>query len=138
MLVEYFVQRYATRAGKSFRLIEKKTLDLFRNYEWPGNIRELQNVVERSVILNSGEVFAVDESWLSRQPAKARLRVASRAPLQKNEPRSEREIIEAALAECRGRISGESGAAAKLGVPASTLEHRIKALGINKTQFKFR
>ena len=137
MLVEYFVQRYGRRAGKNFRSIERKTLDLFQNYDWPGNIRELQNVVERSVILNSGEVFAVDESWLSRQPLQAQPRVASPAPLQ-SEPRSEREMIEAALAECRGRISGRSGAAAKLGVPPSTLEHRIQALGINKTQFKFR
>ena len=137
MLVEYFVQRYATRAGKNFRSIERKTLDLFQAYDWPGNIRELQNVVERSVILNSSEIFSVDESWLSKQPTQARPRVASRAPLQKSEPRSEREIIEAALAECRGRISGRSGAAAKLGVPPSTLEHRIQALGINKTQFKF-
>jgi PAS domain S-box-containing protein len=137
MLVEYFVQRYGTRAGKNFRSIERKTLDLFQAYDWPGNIRELQNVVERSVILNSGEVFAVDESWLSRQPLQAQPRVASPAPLQ-SELRSEREMIEAALAECRGRISGRSGAAAKLGVPPSTLEHRIQALGINKTQFKFR
>jgi PAS domain S-box-containing protein len=138
MLVQYFVQRYARRAGKNFRSIDKKTLGLLQNYDWPGNIRELQNVVERSVILNSGEVFAVDESWLSRQPVQARPRVASGAPLQKSEPRSEREIVEAALAECRGRVSGESGAAAKLGVPPTTLEHRIKALRINKTQFKFR
>jgi PAS domain S-box-containing protein len=138
MLVEYFVQRYATRAGKNFRSIEKKTLELLQAYHWPGNIRELQNVVERSVILNSGKVFAVDESWLSRQPVQGPPRVASRAPLQKSYPRSEREIIEAALAECRGRISGQSGAAAKLGVPPSTLEHRIQALGINKTEFKFR
>ena len=137
MLVEYFVQRYATRAGKNFRSIEKKTLELLQAYDWPGNIRELQNVVERSVILNSGEVFAVDESWLSRQPVQARPRVASPVPLH-SEPRSEREVIEAALAECRGRISGRSGAAAKLGVPPSTLENRIKALRINKTQFKFR
>ncbi|MGC2718981.1 MAG: sigma 54-interacting transcriptional regulator, partial [Candidatus Acidiferrales bacterium] len=80
MLVEYFVQRYATRAGKNFRTIEKKTLDLLQAYDWPGNIRELQNVVERSVILNSREVFSVDESWLSRQPVQTRPRVASRAP----------------------------------------------------------
>ena len=138
MLVEYFVQRYARRAGKNFRSIDKKTLGLLYNYDWPGNIRELQNVVERSVILSSGEVFAVDESWLSRQPVQARPRVASRAPLQKSEPRSELEIIEAALAECRGRIAGRSGAAAKLGVPPSTLDHRIKALRIDKAQFKFR
>jgi PAS domain S-box-containing protein len=137
MLVQYFVQRYARRAGKNFRSIDKKTLGLLQNYDWPGNIRELQNVVERSVILSSGEVFAIDEPWLSRQPVQGRPRVASTAPVQ-NEARSEREIIEAALAECRGRVSGESGAAAKLGVPPNTLEHRIKALRINKTQFKFR
>ena len=137
MLVEYFVQRYARRAGKNFRSIDKKTLGLLHNYDWPGNIRELQNVIERSVILNSGEVFAVDESWLSRQPPQARPRVALRAPLH-SEPRSEQEIIEAALAECRGRVAGRSGAAAKLGVPPSTLEHRIQALRIDKTQFKFR
>ena len=137
MLVEYFVQRYARRAGKNFRSIDKKTLGLLQNYDWPGNIRELQNVIERSVILNSGEVFAVDEPWLSRQQLQARPRVASPAPLH-SEPRSEQEIIEAALAECRGRVAGRSGAAAKLGVPPSTLEHRIQALRIDKTQFKFR
>lgn len=137
MLVEYFVQRYARRAGKSFSSIDKKTLDLLQNYDWPGNIRELQNVIERSVILNSGEAFAVDESWLPKQPARHRPQVASPAPPE-GEPRSEREFIEAALAACRGRVAGRSGAAARLGVPPSTLDHRIKALGIDKTQFKFR
>jgi len=137
MLVEYFVRRYAARAGKNFRSIERKTLDLLQAYDWPGNIRELQNVVERSVILNSGEVFAVDESWLSRQPPQRRPQVASPASLQR-EPRNEREIIEAALAECRGRVGGPTGAAAKLGVPPSTLDNRIKVLRIDKTQFKFR
>jgi transcriptional regulator with GAF, ATPase, and Fis domain len=137
MLVEYFVQRYATRAGKKFRSIDRKTLDLLQAYDWPGNIRELQNVIERSVVLSSGETFAVDESWLSKQRVRRRPRVASPPPLQ-GEPMGEREIIEAALAECRGRVAGRSGAAAKLGVPPSTLDHRIKALRINKAQFKFR
>lgn len=137
MLVEYFVQRYARRAGKNFRSIDKKTLGLLQNYDWPGNIRELQNVVERSVILNSGEVFAVDESWMSRRPVQGRSRIDSPAPLH-SEPRTERQIIEAALVECRGRVAGGAGAAAKLGVPPSTLDHRIKALRIDKTQFKFR
>jgi transcriptional regulator with GAF, ATPase, and Fis domain len=137
MLVEYFVRRYASRAGKHFKSIEKKTLDLLQSYDWPGNIRELQNVIERSVILSSGEVFAVDESWLSKQPARRRPRVASAVPSH-SETRSEREIIEAALAASRGRISGQLGAAARLGVPPSTLAHRIQALRINKTQFKFR
>jgi transcriptional regulator with GAF, ATPase, and Fis domain len=139
LLVEYFVKRYGTRAGKNFSSIDKKTLDLLQSYDWPGNIRELQNVIERSVILNSGDVFAVDESWLSKQPARRRPQVASPAPApSRGEPHSEREMIEAALAASRGRISGESGAAARLGVPPSTLDHRIKALRINKTQFKFR
>ncbi len=137
MLVEYFVQRYGRRAGKRFRSIGKKTLDLLQNYDWPGNIRELQNVIERSVILNSGEVFEVDESWLSKQPARPRPPVSSPA-LPERERRSEREFIESALAASRGRVAGRSGAAAKLGVPPSTLDHRIKALGIDKTQFKFR
>ncbi len=134
MLVEYFVQRYAARAGKNIRSIDKKTLELLQAYDWPGNIRELQNVIERSVILSFGEVFAVDESWLPKQSARPRPVVAAPA----DAPRGERAAIEAALAACRGRVSGPSGAAAKLGVPASTLEHRIKALHIRKAQFKFR
>ncbi len=129
MLVEYFVQRYANRAGKNIQSIDKTTLDLLQSYEWPGNIRELQNVIERSVILSSGEVFSVDESWISKE----RSGLASKGEL---EPRSEREIIEAALAESRGRVSGPSGAAAKLGIPSSTLDRRINALKIQKKQFQ--
>ena len=136
MLVEYFVHRYATRAGKNIRSIDKKTLDLLQAYDWPGNIRELQNVIERSVILSSSEVFAVDESWLPKQSLQARP-LPTLAPAQ-GALGSERETIEAALADCRGRVGGSSGAAAKLGVPPSTLDHRIKALNINKAQFKFR
>ena len=139
MLVEYFAQRYATRAGKTFRSIEKKTLDLLQSYEWPGNIRELQNIIERSVILSSGEVLSIDEMWLSNETMQPASRVEASMPLNHDaEPRSEREIIEAALARTRGRVSGPSGAAAKLGIPPSTLETRIKALKINKGQFKFR
>jgi PAS domain S-box-containing protein len=137
MLVEYFVQRYGRRAGKNFRSIDKRTLDLLQKYDWPGNIRELQNVIERSVILNAGEVFTVEDSWLAKQSVGRRPQGTSSAPLQGNR-RSEREIIEAALAESRGRVAGPSGAAFRLGVPPSTLDHRIKALGIDKTQFKFR
>ncbi len=137
MLVEYFVQRYAARAGKRFNSIDKKTLELLQRYDWPGNIRELQNVIERSVIVSSGEVFAVDQAWLSTQPVQRGPRVAAPAR-PSGEARTEREIIEAALADCRGRVAGSAGAAAKLGVPPTTLDHRIKALGISKTQFKFR
>jgi formate hydrogenlyase transcriptional activator len=139
MLVDYFVQRYAARVGKHVRSIDKKTADLLRSYDWPGNIRELQNVIERSVILSSSEVFSVDQLWLSKETSPPASRVkASPFFTSEGEPRSEREIIEAALAETRGRVSGPSGAAAKLGIRASTLEARIKALKINKLQFKFR
>jgi PAS domain S-box-containing protein len=139
MLVEYFVQRYANRAGRIIRSIEKKTLDLLQSYDWPGNIRELQNVIERSIILSSADVFSVDELWLSKRtsPRAVRVHASPALPALNVEPRSEREIIEAALAETRGRVSGSSGAAAKLRIPASTLETRIKALKINKQQFKF-
>jgi transcriptional regulator with GAF, ATPase, and Fis domain len=138
MLVEYFAQRYATRAGKHIRLIDKKTLELLQSYAWPGNIRELQNVIERSVILSSGEVLSVDEMWLPKETAVPASRVEAQPAVRGEvEPRSEREIIEAALAETRGRVSGSSGAAARLGVPPSTLDHRIKALKIDKRRFKF-
>jgi DNA-binding NtrC family response regulator len=109
-------------------------LDLLQSYDWPGNIRELQNVIERSIILSSADVFSVDESWLSKRRSPR----PETPPASTSEPRSEREIIEAALAETRGRVSGPSGAAAKLRIPPSTLETRIKALKINKQQFKFR
>jgi transcriptional regulator with GAF, ATPase, and Fis domain len=143
MLVEYFVQRYANRAGRNILSIDQKTLDLLQSYEWPGNIRELQNVIERSVILSSGDAFSVDELWLSKEETSRPASTSPQASRVKTslalngEPRSEREIIEAALAETRGRVSGPSGAAAKLGIPSSTLETRIKALKINKQQFKF-
>jgi formate hydrogenlyase transcriptional activator len=135
MLVEYFVQRYANRAGRNIRSIDQKTLDLLQSYDWPGNIRELQNVIERSIILSSTDVFSVDELWLSKGTPQASR--AETSPALSVEPRSEREIIEAALAETRGRVSGPSGAAAKLRIPPSTLETRIKVLKINKLQFKF-
>jgi len=136
MLVEYFVQRYANRSGRTIRSIDKKTLDLLQSYDWPGNIRELQNVIERSIILSSDDVFSVDELWLSKKTSQRAVRVEA-LPALRVEPRSEREIIEATLAETRGRVSGPSGAAAKLRIPPSTLETRIKALKINKQQFKF-
>src|SRR5215470_17182506 len=137
MLVEYFVKRYASRAGKNIRSIDKKTLDLLQSYDWPGNIRELQNVIERSVILSSSDVFSVDELWLPKESSQPPSRVEVPPPF-KGEPRSEREIIEAALAQSRGRVSGPSGAAVKLRIPPSTLESKIKALKIRKSQFKFR
>lgn len=134
-LVEYFLHRYAARVGKKFQSIDKRTLNLLQRYDWPGNIRELQNVIERSVILSAGDVFSVDELWLSRESSPPVTRLQSSASTA-HEPRGEREIIEAALAESRGRVAGPSGAAAKLRIPASTLESRIKALKIRKSQFK--
>jgi formate hydrogenlyase transcriptional activator len=136
MLVEYFVQRYANRAGRNIRLSDRKTLDLLQSYDWPGNIRELQNVIERSIILSSTDVFSVDELWLSKGTPRAPR--AETSPALSVQPRSEREMIEAALTETRGRVSGPNGAAAKLRIPPSTLETRIKVLKINKHHFKFR
>jgi transcriptional regulator with PAS, ATPase and Fis domain len=133
MLLEYFTKRYASRAGKNIKNVDKRTLDLFQSYDWPGNVRELQNVIERSVILCDGEVFSVDESWLSREPLQPN--PPPRPPAGKLIDR-QKEMIEAALAESKGRVSGPSGAAAKLGIPSSTLESKIKALKIKKNRFK--
>ena len=133
MLVEYFIDRFARQAGKRITCIDKKAMELVQAYSWPGNIRELQNVVERSVVLCDTETFSVDESWLSR--ASSSLQPAS-ATLSKKPSVQEKGIIEAALAETRGRVSGPAGAAAKLGIPSTTLESKIKSLKINKHQFR--
>jgi formate hydrogenlyase transcriptional activator len=140
LLVEYFVERYARKAGKRFRHIKKKTLALFQAYDWPGNIRELQNVVERAVILCDEETFAVDETWLkprSDQPfGQARLRTGILAEAEKEFSGLEKKVIETALAECQGRVAGPRGAAAKLGIPPQTLDSKIASLGIDKRRFK--
>jgi transcriptional regulator with GAF, ATPase, and Fis domain len=133
LLAKYFIERYASKAGKKIKSIERKTLVWLQAYDWPGNIRELQNVVERAVILCDGEIFSIDESWLqpeTRGTSKPPIALAATLVNQ------EREIIEAALEESRGRISGPSGAAGKLGMPRTTLESKIKSLRINKHQFK--
>ena len=137
VLLEYFIERYTKKAGKRVRTISKKTLELFQAYDWPGNIRELQNVVERAVVLCDGEMFSVDETWLKRKPPQdpRPLSMPDRA-LGRLDADQERRIIEAALAETGGRIAGTSGAAAKLGVPRQTLDSKIRTLGINKNRFK--
>jgi formate hydrogenlyase transcriptional activator len=134
ILVKYLVNRYAERAGKSIRHINKRTLDLFQAYDWPGNVRELQNVIERAVILCDGETFSVDETWLT--PVVAPRSVATGSPLVANLVEHEREAIEHALREAEGVIGGPAGAAAKLGIPRQTLESKIKKLGIKRYRFK--
>jgi len=135
LLVEYFIDRYARKAGKNIRAVDKKTLQLLQAYPWPGNIRELQNVIERSVIVCETETFTVDESWLSQQP---RDRRSGKLYLPQKLAAKEKEIIEAALRESQGRVFGPSGAAAKLGIARSTLESKIQSLNINKKRFKSR
>jgi formate hydrogenlyase transcriptional activator len=139
LLVEYFVERYAKKAGKRISHIKKKTLDLFQAYDWPGNIRELQNVIERAVILCDGETFSIDETWLQRKPSG---RTPSHAGILAEDKKEfadrERNAIEAALAECHGRVSGSDGAAARLGIPPQTLDSKIASLGIDKRRFKMR
>jgi formate hydrogenlyase transcriptional activator len=133
LLVEYFVDRFGKRAGKKFKTIHKKFLKAFQAYGWPGNVRELQNVIERAVILSEDDALVVDETWLKWEPAQNPVRPRT---LDGVLARQEKEMIEAALAESHGRISGPAGAAAKLGLPARTLESKIRRLKINKYRFK--
>jgi PAS domain S-box-containing protein len=134
-MLEYFVQRYGRKLGKAFSKIDKRTVELFRSYDWPGNVRELQNIVERSVIVSPNEVFCVDEAWLRTAAAKARSGQCVPEPTNGDWGR-ERQIIETALAESAGRVYGTNGAAAKLRIPPSTLDSKIKKLQIRKSRFK--
>jgi predicted ATPase len=134
VLVEYFIDRFARKAGKSIRGINKKSLERLQSYPWPGNIRELQNVIERSVIVCETENFSVDESWLSRQPRATGSK--SQFELSQKLASQEKDMIEAALRESGGRVSGPFGAAAKLGIPGSTLYSKIGSLRIDKKRFK--
>jgi formate hydrogenlyase transcriptional activator len=142
MLVEYLVERCARRTGKEFRHITKQTLAAFKAYDWPGNIRELQNVVERAVILCDDDTFSVDESWLQRKsehsPGDAVARPGILAEDKRRFASQEKKSIEAALASCKGQVSGARGAAAKLGIPPQTLDSKIASLGIDKRRFKVR
>jgi len=133
LLVEYFIHRYAQRAGKRIRSVTKETSKLLQSYDWPGNIRELQNIIERAVIVCDSDTLSIDARWLSGRPlgtpSVASLSTATLATHKKD-------AIEAALEESKGRVSGPFGAAARLGMPASTLESMIKALKIDKRRFK--
>ncbi|MGD1092923.1 MAG: sigma 54-interacting transcriptional regulator [Bryobacteraceae bacterium] len=132
-LIEYFIQRYSRKAGKKIATIEKRTLQLLESYAWPGNIRELQNVIERSVIVCETDFFSVDPSWLSVESSSPQ---PGGGPIARKSATQEKEAIEAALAATGGRVSGPSGAAARLGMPASTLESKIRSLRINKFLYK--
>jgi transcriptional regulator with GAF, ATPase, and Fis domain len=134
LLVEYFIDRYARKAGKHFKSVEKRTLQVLQSYPWPGNIRELQNVIERSLIVCETPSFSVDESWLSHQSPERK--AESQLYLSEKVAAQEKEIIEAALRESQGRVFGPSGAAVKLGMPRSTLESKIRSLKIDKNRFK--
>jgi PAS domain S-box-containing protein len=134
LLVEYFIDRYARKSGKNIRTVDKNTLQLLQSYPWPGNIRELQNVIERSVIVCETENFSIDERWLSRQPRDRRS--GGKLYLSRKLADQEKEIIEEALRESQGRVFGPMGAAAKLGIARSTLESKIQSLHIDKKRFK--
>ena len=133
MLVEYFTHRFAKRDGKIINRISKKTLSLLQSYDWPGNIRELQNVVERAVIVSDSDVLRIDERWLSGPRSTPGVSTSPRLHLVATQ---EKEAIEAALTESKGRVAGPFGAAARLDIPPSTLESKIKALSIDKRRFK--
>jgi PAS domain S-box-containing protein len=131
LLVRYFIDRYARKAGKSIRRVSRRALGHLQSYPWPGNIRELQNVIERSVIVCDTDEFTVDESWLSTKPA-----IDSRLKLSSSIATHEKAIVEDALRATGGRVFGPSGAAARLGIPRSTLESKIRVLKINKSRFR--
>jgi len=132
MLVQYFISRYAGRAGKTFRRVSKRTLDCLQSYPWPGNVRELQNVIERSVIISDTDEFTVDESWLSPR----RRQLGAGVGLSGSLAEHEKAIVEDALRATGGRVYGPRGAAARLGIPRSTLESKIRALKIDKSRFR--
>ncbi len=125
-LVEYL--------GKNIRGIDKKSLDLLQSYLWPGNIRELQNVIERSVIMCETENFSLDETWLPRQGGASESK--GQSDFSQKLVAQEKEMIESALRESEGRVFGPSGAAAKLGMPRSTAESKIRSLKIDKNRFR--
>jgi len=133
LLVEYFIHRYAKRAGKRIRGISKDMSNLLQSYDWPGNIRELQNVIERAVIVCDSDTLSIDPRWLSGRPLTTSPVVSLATSTLATD---EKDAIEAALKESKGRVSGPYGAATRLGVPASTLESKIKALKIDKRRFK--
>jgi formate hydrogenlyase transcriptional activator len=133
LLVQYLVERYAQKAGKRFRRVSKETLDLFEGYPWPGNVRELQNVIERAVILCEGDIFSVEANWLGTESPRV---VPRRATLGSDIAGREMAMIENALREASGRVSGAKGAAEILGMPRQTLESKMKRLGIVPHRFK--
>jgi len=132
LLVEYLIERYAKKAGKKIRQIRKQTLEVFQTYDWPGNIRELQNVIERAVVLCDGDTFSIDETWLKGEQDR---QAGPAVPLAATIAEREREMIEAALVQSRGQVSGPTGAAARLGLPRQTLDSKIRNLGIDKRRF---
>ena len=133
LLVRHFVQQFSGRMNKTVAGISPETIDALMQYSWPGNIRELQNVIERAVVLYEKGNLTVEPSWLSREYRPAE---PASQPLFKSSESEDRQMIETVLAETKGRVSGSSGAAAKLGIPRTTLESKIRSMNINKYRFK--
>jgi formate hydrogenlyase transcriptional activator len=133
LLVWHFARQFAQRMNKTIDAISPETMEALTRYPWPGNIRELQNVIERSVILYEKGKLSIKKSWLSRAPFQAK---SAAGPFFKASPIEDRKAIEDALAETRGRVSRSRGAAVKLGIPPSTLESKIRSMNISKYRFK--
>jgi formate hydrogenlyase transcriptional activator len=139
MLVEYFASRFGARLGRKLEAIDRDTMQRLSDYPWPGNVRELQNVVERAAILADDGVLRVEHMDLHFAGPRAAGAAASRpeaAGAGRGLRENEKQLIESALAECHGQVSGVRGAAAKLGVPSTTLESMIKRYGIDKQRFR--
>jgi transcriptional regulator with GAF, ATPase, and Fis domain len=133
LLVEYFVERFSRKLGKRVRGVSRKSMDLLLSYSWHGNVRELQNVIERAITLAENETLTIDARWLARPILRAGRTDEGFA---ERRIAQEKSMIETALTGTLGRVSGRHGAAARLGMPASTLESKIRSLDIDKDQFR--
>src|SRR5262245_17135120 len=128
VLVRHFTQQFAKRLSRRIETIPAEAMEASVRYPWPGNVREMQNVIERAVILSVGGRLRVDPQLLVSAEPQQKLSGQLDA--------REREAIETALRSSQGRVSGTNGAAKRLGLALSTLEFRIKKLGIDKFQFR--
>ena len=122
LLVRYFVQQYARRMNRRITSIPTESMNALARYHWPGNIRELQNFIERAVILSTGGALQVPVRELKRGPVGASVVTLEAA---------EREAIQRALQDAGGKVGGDAGAAAKLGMKRTTLQAKMRKLGID-------
>ena len=129
-LAAHFMRRFSKKAGKKINSLGNNILQLLMNYDWPGNIRELEHLIERSVLLADGDT--IKDIYLPNQKSKAGTRAEPEKLTVKTIFENEKEYILKVLKHVNGRIAGEGGAADLLGIPPSTLNSKMKKLGIRR------